>query len=146
MAVSAYLPEQPGGMVVGAAFADDAAADGALDLLRSSGVRVQDISVLARDARRAERLAGDRGWTPARRTAGPAILRRIVPAPGLPGDVKRRYADTLRAGQVVILVAADGQPADTIAALFGQARGDRVEQWWQSPAALFAPPEMAGPF
>jgi heat induced stress protein YflT len=147
MAVSAYLPDQPGGMVVGASFADEAAASAALDLLRASGVRRQDISVLARDARRAERLAADRAWTPSRNARGPGILRRVVPAPGLPGDVKRRYAETLRAAQVVLLVAADGQPADTIAALFDQAHGERIEQWWQrSPAALFAPPDMAGPF
>lgn len=146
MAVSAYLPEQAGGMIVGAVFPDESAADGALELLRSSGVRMQDVSVIARDARRAERLAGDRAWTPSRRTSVPALLRRFSPAPGLPADVKRRYGDALRSAEILVVVAADGQPADTIAALLAQAHGERIDQWWQSPAALFAPPELAGPF
>ena len=35
---------------------------------------------------------------------------------------------------------------DTIAALLHQARGEAVEQWWQTPTYIFAPPELAGPF
>lgn len=146
MAVQSYLPERAGGMVVGGVFGDDAAASAALDLLRSSGVRAQDVSVIAKDGARAERLAGERAWTPERNASGPPLLRRLLPGGGLPGTVKRRYQDALGSGQVVVLVAADGQPADTIAALLGQARAARIEQWWQEPAALFAPPDQAGPF
>ncbi len=142
MATSSYLPDVAGGMVVGSSFADWSAAGAALDLLRSSGVRAQDISVLARDAALARRIAGDRAWTPARRDG---LLRRLLPAP-LPSQVKERYRDALRSGKIVILVAADGQPPDTIAALFAQAQADRIETWWQPPADLFAPPELAGPF
>jgi hypothetical protein len=146
MAVQSYLPEVAGGMVVGGVFDDDAAAGAALDLLASSGVRAQDVSVLARDPARAERLAGQRAWTPARSTSGPRLLRRLRPGSGLPGDVKRRYGSELAAGKIVLLIAADGQPPDTIAALLDQAHAVRVQQWWQRPAALFAPPELAGPF
>lgn len=143
MATSSYLPDVAGGMVVASAFGDAAAASAAIDLLRSSGVRAQDISVVARDRAAAERLAGDRAWTPYRRDG---LLRRFLPGGTVPADVRRRYGDALRAGELVVIVAADGQPPDTIAALFGQARARRVEQWWQRPAALFAPPEQAGPF
>jgi hypothetical protein len=129
-------------MVVGSAFADETTASAALDLLRSSGVRQQDISVIAHDRVVAERLAGDRAWTPGRRDG---LLRRLLPAP-LPSEVKERYRDALRSGKVVILAAADGQPPDTIAALFAQAQAERIETWWQPPADLFAPPELAGPF
>jgi len=133
-------------MVVGSAFADEASASAAIDLLRSSGVRAQDISVVARDKAVAARIAGDRAWTPSRNGAGPAMLRGLLPGPRLPGDVRRRYGDALRSGNVVVLAAADGQPPDTIAALFSQAGAARIEQWWQAPAAIFAPPELAGPF
>jgi hypothetical protein len=144
VAVSSYLPETAGGVVVGSSFPDEAAAGAAIDLLRSSGVRHQDISVIARDAKLARRIAGDRAWTPSRSANG--LLARLLPGSRLPSALRRRYRDALRAGRVVIVVAADGQPADTIAALFAQAKGERVEQWWQEPAALFAPPELAGPF
>ena len=60
--------------------------------------------------------------------------------------MRRRLGEPLRGGKVVVLIAADGQPADTIAALLDQAKATLVEQWWQSPAALFAPPDLAGPF
>ena len=142
MATQSYLPDVAGGMVVGSAFADEAAAGAALDLLRSSGVRAQDISVLAREGDLARRIAGDRAWTPSRRDG---ILRRLLPAQ-LPSEVKQRYRDALGSGKIVILVAADGQPPDTIAALFAQAQADRIQAWWQPPADLFAPPELAGPF
>lgn len=143
MATSSYLSDVAGGMVVACAFADEAAASGAIDLLRSSGVRAQDISVVARDRALAERLADDRAWTPFRNDG---VLRRLMPGAGAPADVRRRYGDALRAGRVVVVVAADGQPPETIAALLAQARGDPIEQWWQRPARLFAPPELAGPF
>lgn len=143
MATSSYLPDQAGGMVVASAFADEASASAAIDHLRSSGIRMQDISVVAQSAALARRLAADRAWTPARNDG---VLRRLMPGGGLPADLRARFRDELRRGQVVIVVAADGQPPDTIAALFAQARGERVAQWWQRPADLFAPPEEAGPF
>lgn len=146
MAVQSYLPETAGGMVVGGAFDADATADAALELLHSSGIRPQDISVVARDAQRASGLARGRAWTPSRNASGPSVLRRLMPGGGLPGTVKRRYGDVLRTGGVVVLVAADGQPADTVAALLAQAKASLIDQWWQDPAALFAPPEQAGPF
>lgn len=144
MAVSSYLPDVAGGVVVACAFADEASAGAAVDLLRSSGVRHQDLSVVARDGRLARRVAGDRAWTPARNANG--LLRRLLPGSRLPAEIRRRYRDALAAGRIVIVAAVDGQPADTIAALFAQAKGDRIEQWWQAPADLFAPPELAGPF
>lgn len=145
MATSSYLPETAGGMVVASSFADEASAGAALDLLRSSGVRSQDISVVARDAALARRIAGERAWTPSRARNG-SLLGRILPGPRLPADLRRRFDADLRAGHVVIAAAADGQPPDTLAALFAQAKAGRVEQWWQPPAELFAPPEDAGPF
>lgn len=146
MAVQSYLPDVAGGMVVGAEFADDGAAGAAIDLLRSSGIRWQDISVLARDASHAERVAAQRASTPWRNVGGARILRLLRARRVIPGQVQRRYGDALRKGRIVVLVAADGQPPDTIAALFGQSNGQRIEQWWQPPASLFAPPELAGPF
>ncbi|MGH2378234.1 MAG: hypothetical protein ACRDGT_07130 [Candidatus Limnocylindria bacterium] len=146
MAVQSYLPEVAGGMVVGGVFDDDATVAAALELLRASGVRAQDISVLARSNARAERLAGARAWTPSRNASGPPVLRRLMPGGGLPREVKRRFSEPLRRDKLVVLVAADGQPADTLAALLEQAKAARIQQWWQSPAALFAPPELAGPF
>lgn len=144
MAVSSYLPDVAGGIVVACAFPDEAAAGSGLELLRSSGVRHQDICVVARDAARADRIAGDRAWTPSRSASG--LLRRLLGGPRLPSELRRRYGDALRGEGIVVLVAADGQPPDTIAALLAQAKGQRIEQWWQQPADLFAPPELAGPF
>ncbi|MBI2323832.1 MAG: hypothetical protein HYU87_02560 [Chloroflexi bacterium] len=142
--MSSYLPDVAGGVVVACAFADQAAASGAIDLLRSSGVRQQDVSVIARDGGLAERIAGDRAWTPARNANG--LLRRLLPGSRLPSELRTRYRDALAAGRIVVVAAVDGQPADTVAALFAQAKGDRIEQWWQTPADLFAPPESGGPF
>jgi hypothetical protein len=142
VAVSSYLPETAGGTVVGAGFPDEASAGAALELLASSGVRWQDISVIARDAAVAERVAGQRAWTPQRSAKGLARLLRGR----LPSELRRRFSNDLRAGRIVLIVAADGQPADTIAALLVQAKGEHLADWWQSPAALFAPPELAGPF
>ena len=142
MAVSSYLSDVAGGMVVGAAFADEAAASAAVELLASSGVRAQDVSVIARDGAVAERIAGQRAWTPARNAKG---LSRLLPG-RLPSALRSRYGEELRRGAIVVVVAADGQPPDTLAALLGQASAQRIEQWWQPPADLFAPPELAGPF
>ena len=142
MAVSSYLPDVAGGTVVASSFPSEVAANGALELLAASGVRPQDISVIARDDALAERLAGKRAWTPRRNTKG--LLRML--GGRLPSALCRTHGAAIRDGAVVIVVAADGQPADTIAALFAQAKGDAIDQWWQAPASLFAPPEMGGPF
>ena len=144
MALQSYLNDTAGAMVAGATFTSDDAARAAVELLRGAGVRMQDLSVIARDRRRARAIAGDDAWTPARVSRG--VLQRLVPRPRLPKDVRRRYGGALRSGDVLVLAVADGQPADTLAALLAQARGERVQQWWQPPCDLFAPPELAGPF
>ncbi len=151
MATASYLEAAAGGMVSAAAFDDDDAAVQAVTLLRDSGVREQDITVLAADPRRAALVAGDRAWLPYREWRGvrariARMLARVMPGGGLPKEIRTRYGRALRAGQIVVIAAAGGQPADTIGALFEQARGATVEQWWQSPTRLFAPPELAGPF
>ncbi len=151
MATASYLGAVAGGMVAGAAFDDDDAAVQAVTLLRDSGVREQDITVVAADRERAELVAGDRAWLPFKKWRGMRILlakvlAKVVPGRGLPKQVRERYGRALGSGQVVVIAAAGGQPPDTIAALFEQARGEAVDQWWQSPSFLFAPPELAGPF
>ena len=88
MATSAsYLEEVAGGMVSAAAFDDDDAAVSAIALLRASGVREQDISVIAKDRRRAELVAGDRAWVPGKDWRG--ILSRLMRLlnGGIPRDV-----------------------------------------------------------
>jgi hypothetical protein len=151
MATASYLEAVAGGMVTAAAFEDDDAAVQAITLLRSSGVREQDISVIAADRERAGLVAGDRAWLPFKRWRGiramnSRVLARILPSRGLPKGIRERYGRALGAGGIVVVVAAGGQPPDTIAALFQQSRGEHVEQWWQPPTYLFAPPELAGPF
>jgi hypothetical protein len=134
-------------MVVAAAFSDDDAAVQAVTLLRESGVREQDVSVLASNAQRAELVAGGRVWLPGKGWGGLRYrLRKLLPGGIIPRDVRRRYGTAIREGKIVVVAAAGGQPPDTIAALFHQARGEAVEQWWQKPAYIFAPPELAGPF
>ena len=145
MANSSYLPDVAGGMVAAASFADDAAARQAVETLVASDVLPQEISVLARDDARAARLAGDSAWYPGKGLTGIArLIRRLVGRS--PRSVRRRYGGDLAAGRVVIVAAAGGQPADTLAALLTRAGGRLVDQWWQAPADLFAPPELAGPF
>ena len=145
MAVSSYLPDVAGGMVAAASFTDDAAAQNAIAILTDSDVRPQEISVIARDAARAARIAGERAWYPAKDERGPArMLHRL--GHRLPREIRGRYRDELAAGRVVVIAAAGGQPADTLAALLTRAGGRLVDQWWQQPADLFAPPERAGPF
>lgn len=151
MATASYLDVMAGGMVAAAAFADDDAGVRAVQLLRASGVREQDISVLASDRGRAARIAGDRAWLPFKQWGGLRIglaklIARLLPGGGLPKEVRARYAPLLRQAKVVVIAAAGGQPPDTIAALLGQVHGEKVEQWWQAPCYLFAPPELAGPF
>jgi len=147
MATSAsYLEEAAGGMVAAAAFDDDDAAVSAIGLLRASGVREQDITVIAKDRRRAELVAGDRAWLPGKGWSG--IMSRLVRLlnGGIPRDVRKRYGKALSSGQIVVVAAAGDQPPDTIAALLRQSRGDLIDEWWQAPTQLFAPPELAGPF
>jgi hypothetical protein len=145
VAVSSYLPDVAGGMVAAASFADDAAAEQALAILADSDVRPPEISVVARDPARAVRIAGARAWYPGKDERGPTkLLHRI--AHRLPRAVRRRYQKDLDAGRIIIVAAAGGQPSDTLAALLARAGGSSVDQWWQAPADLFAPPEMAGPF
>jgi hypothetical protein len=147
MATTSYLEAVSGGMVAAAAFSDDDAAVQAVTLLRDSGVREQDICVLTRDPQRAELVAGGRAWLPGKGWGGLRYrLRRLLPGGIIPRDVRRRYASALNEGKIVVVAAADGQPPDTIAALLQQARGEAVDQWWQTPAYIFAPPELAGPF
>jgi hypothetical protein len=132
-------------MVAAASFPDDAAAETALAILRESDVRPQEISVLARDPARAARIAGERAWYPGREERGTArLLHRVTHR--LPKAVRARYGKELGAGNIVIVAAAGGQPAETLAALLSRAGGRLVDQWWQPPAELFAPPELAGPF
>jgi hypothetical protein len=145
VAVSSYLPDVAGGMVAAASFEDDAAAQKAIAILAESDVRPQEISVIARDEGRAARIAGERAWYPGKDERGPTkILHRI--AHRLPKGVRERYRKELDAGRVVIVAAEGGQPADTLAALLSRAGGRLVDQWWQTPGELFAPPELAGPF
>ena len=151
MATASYLEAMAGGMVAAAAFDDDDAAVQAVTLLGASGVREQDISVLAADPKRAALVAGERAWVPFKKWGGmrivlAKILAKVTPGRGLPKEIRKRYASALRSGKVVVVAAAGGQPPDTIAALLEQVRGEAVDQWWQSPCFLFAPPELAGPF
>ena len=134
-------------MVAAAAFSDDDAAVQAVTLLSDSGVREQDICVLASNAQRAELVSGGRAWLPGKAWGGLRFrLRKVLPGGIIPRDIRKRYADALKEGKIVIVAAAGGQPPDTIAALFAQARGEAVDQWWQKPTYIFAPPELAGPF
>jgi hypothetical protein len=151
VATTSYLEAVAGGMVAAAAFGSDDAAVQAVTLLRESGVREQDISVLAADPERAALIAGDRAWVPFKKWGGMRImlaklLAKVTPGRGLPKEIRKRYGAALRAGKIVVLAAAGGQPPDTIAALLEQVHGEAVDQWWQSPSYLFAPPELAGPF
>lgn len=147
MATTSYLEAVAGGMVAAAAFSDDDAAVQAVTLLSGSGVREQDICVLARDPHRAELVAGGRAWLPGKGWGGLRYrLRKLLPGGIIPRDVRKRYALALNEGKIVVVAAAGGQPPDTLAALLNQARGEAVEQWWQTPTYIFAPPELAGPF
>jgi len=147
MATTSYLEAVSGGMVAAAAFSDDDAAVQAVTLLSGSGVREQDICVLASDAQRADLAAGGRAWLPGKGWGGLRYrLRRLLPGGIIPRDVRKRYAQGLNEGKIVVVAAAGGQPPDTIAALLHQARGEAVDQWWQTPTYIFAPPELAGPF
>lgn len=148
MATTSYLPDIAGAMAAGASFSIDAAAVAAVDLLHDSGVRPQDLSVIARDAKRAAWIARDRAWYPGKGRPGGLFgrLARLLPGGGLPKEIQRRYGADLAARRVVLVAVAGGQPPDTLAALLAQAGGTAVGQWWQPPSAIFAPPELAGPF
>ena len=147
MATASYLPDVAGAMAAGACFAAEAVAGAAVDLLHDSGVRPQDLSVIAGGRGLAARIARDRAWYPGKARGGPlAMLARLLPGGGLPPEIRSRYGADLAAGRIVVVAVAGGQPPDTLAALLAQAGGTGVDQWWQRPAPIFAPPELAGPF
>lgn len=147
MATASYLSDVAGGMAAGAAFGDDAAARAAVSLLHDSDVRPQDLCVVSADRRRAASIAGEQAWYPGKGQRGRmAMLLRLLPGGGLPKEIRSRYGADLAAGRIVVVAVAGGQPPDTLAALLTQAGGTGVSQWWQPPAAIFAPPELAGPF
>jgi hypothetical protein len=150
MAVQSYLSDAIGGMVAAAAFSDDDAATAAVDALHSSGIRAEDISVIAPDAARAASVARDVAWTPRRRAPAGRLARIVAALPrpggGVPRELRKRFRTEMGDGHVVVVVAAGGQPADTLQALLRQAGGTAVQAWWMKPAAIFAPPELAGPF
>src|SRR5512132_266174 len=103
MATASYLEAAAGGMVTGAAFGDDDAAVQAVTLLRQSGVREHDLTVLASDGKRAALIAGDRAWLPFKQWRGlRAMIARLVPGGGVPREVRRRYGRALRDGKVVV--------------------------------------------
>src|SRR2546423_6938801 len=105
-----------GGMVGAAAFEDDDAAVSAVRLLRESGMQEQDISVIARDRRRAELIAGGRAWLPGRGWGGLlARLQKLING-GVPKDITARYKKGLRSGPVVVVPAPRDPPPDPIAA------------------------------
>ena len=131
-------------MVAAASFASDDAARQAIEILTGSDVLPQEISVITRDDARSLRIAGAKAWYPGKDVRGLGRLFRRFG--GLPTDIRRRYAADLAGGGVLVVAAAGGQPADTLAALLTRAGGRLVDQWWQPPADLFAPPELAGPF
>ena len=135
-------------MVAAASFTGDDAARQAIEILAGSDVLPQEISVITRDDGRSSRIAGDKAWYPGKGTRGLGRLLRRIPLMrgGLPADIRRRYGADLAGGGVLVVAAAGGQPADTLAALLTRAGGRLVDQWWQAPADLFAPPELAGPF
>src|SRR6266513_5925492 len=117
MATASYLDAVAGGMVAGAAFDDDDAEVKAITLLRDSGVREQDLTVLAADPKRAARVAGDRAWVPFKKWGGlRTLLARLMPGGRTPKAVRQRYGKALKAGKIVVIAAAGGQPSDTIAA------------------------------
>src|SRR5947207_14768665 len=116
MATTSYLQELAGGMVAAAAFENDDAAVSAVRLLRESGVHEQDISVIARDRRRAELIAGDRAWLPGKGWAGLMARLQKVLNGGVAKDVIARHKNALRPGQIVIVAAAGDQPPDSVRA------------------------------
>ena len=80
MATTSYLEAVAGGMVAAAAFSDDDAAVQAVTLLSESGVREQDICVLASKAQRAELVAGGRAWLPGKGWGGSDFAQEAMPA------------------------------------------------------------------
>lgn len=150
MAVSSYLPETIGGTLVAAVFAHPDEARAAIASLRDSGVRPQDISVIAGDRSTSERIAGDRAWTPYRQPPRGRLARLLArlprPKKRLPKDIRRRYGGDIAEGRSVVVVVAGGQPPDTLRALMVGADGRSVQAWWSPPVDIFAPPEEAGPF
>src|ERR1700737_3737256 len=112
-------------MVAAASFDDETAARQAIEVLASSDVRPEEISVIARNDALAARIAGAAAWYPGKDATGIARLLRKV-ARRLPRDVRRRYGKELASGKIVIVAAAGGQPSDTLAALLSRAGGRLV--------------------
>src|SRR5437588_12635273 len=104
-------------MVAAAAFEDDDAAVSALTLLRESGVHEQDISVIARDRRNAELIAGDRAWLPGKKWGCLQARLQTLINGGVATEVTRPYKKALRSGQIVIVAAAGAPPPDPNGAL-----------------------------
>src|SRR5438477_1542605 len=98
MATTSYVQELAGSMVAAAAFDDDDAAVSAVTLLRESGMHEHDISVIPRDRRRAELIAGDRAWLPGKDWGGLMARLQRVRSGGVPKDVVARYKKALRSG------------------------------------------------
>lgn len=142
MALQSYLPDRAGGEVAAAVFDRDETALVALRELTASGMRWQEVTVLAADRRRAKRIATEGGaWSPALASRLP-----LVPfGPRLPREVRSRYGRALGRGALVIVVAEGVQKAETIAALFERAGGADVQTWWQGPTGIFPSPEEGGP-
>ncbi len=141
MALNSYLPEQAGGMVTAGTFANVAGAVAAARALHEVGLRRVDITVIAND-REAARAVAETGeaWTP-RGTRMPIPLRFR-----LPRTVRQRYWKALDQGRILVIAAADGQPAQTLATLLERvAKAEEVSTWWQEPSDIFAPPEEGGP-
>ena len=141
MALNSYLPEAAGALVAAASFDDEAGAIAAVRALRDVGLRWQDVSVVARDAALARRVAKEGGAyaAPRRRLTLPFLG-------GLPREVRTRYGKSLAAGEIVVVAASDGQPADTLATVLERvAKGSGVAVWWQSPTAIFLPAVEGGP-
>jgi len=87
MATTSYLEAVSGGMVAAAAFSDDDAAVQAVTLLRESGVREQDICVLANNSQRADLVSGGRAWLPGKGWGGLRYrLRNLLPGGIIPKE------------------------------------------------------------
>src|SRR5438045_9794142 len=97
-------------MVAAASFADDAAAEQAISILSASDVRPEEISVIARDAARAARIADDRAWYPGRDDSRLAKLMGRL-ARRRPREIRPRSAKEPSAGRLTIDAAARAQRA-----------------------------------
>lgn len=141
MALNSYLPDVAGGPVAAGVFDEEEAAIAAVKAIRDLGLRRQEVSVLAGDAQRARRVAEAAGASTPHRSGLSLPFRS-----GLPKSVRSRYGRVLDAGKIVVIAAADGQPAATIATVFERVtKASDVAAWWQEPSGIFPPAEEAGP-